>query len=215
MNMKKFFLLILGLFLLTGCTVQQQIAEVEEDVARLIFKDVIDADTEDCRYLFKDQNGDQYLLEGEVYCYSAFLSAISPDSKKLVYIDFPRVVLFNAESNDSLELMSILDTADGASFFWSPDSREIAVAIVNQVDESYLSTVGTKLFILEIDENGHLINKNIYPIKIRYECHDAGCNVFSDDFYFRDNETVIYRSWESETPYEDAGNDELLRVLEL
>lgn len=206
--MKKFLISILFCTILAGCTgenVQQP----------MIAMKVVDEGTADCKFEYYGPGWHRYALSSEVYCNSAFHSAISPDGKFLVYTDFPRLLLFNAESGQESELMTVLDSASGVDFFWAPDGNRVAVAVVNQNDESYTDTRGTRLFILEVGGDGQLVDKQIYPLKIRYECHDAGCNVYEEDFYFEDNDTIIYRTWESETPYEDAGNDEMLRSLDL
>ncbi len=142
-------------------------------------------------------------------------NAESPNGKFFVSVDFPNVVLTDVETGEIAELMSVLDTTDGVDFFWSPNNQVIAMTVVNQQDETYTETYGTKMFLLEIDEDGNLMNKTSYSIRIRYECHDAGCNVSSEDFYFEDEEMIVYRTWESETPYEDAENDDMLRELNL
>lgn len=160
-----------------------------------------------------DEDKANVIVLGDMYMNTSMRSAASDDQRFYVYMDFPNVVLFDSEHEDEKYLMSVFDTTSGVDFFWSPDNRVIAMTVVNQQEESYTETLGTKLFLLTIDKDGELVNKEAVLLRIRYECHDAGCNVSNSDFYWEDAATIVYRTWESETPYEDAGDDTLLRKL--
>ncbi len=163
---------------------------------------------------FHDEEANVIVL-GDMYRNTSMRSAASDDQRFYVYMDFPNVVLFDSEHENEKDLMSVFDTTAGVDFFWSPDNRIIAMTVVNQQEESYTETLGTKLFLLTIDEEGELVDKEAVSLRIRYECHDAGCNVSNADFYWENVETIVYRTWESDTPYEDAGDDSLLQKLQL
>ena len=142
-------------------------------------------------------------------------NAISPDGRFLAYVDFPNVMLFDLESGKKTQLMSVLDNTDGVDFYWSPNSRVVAMTVVNQVDPTYDSSSNTKMYLLSLNEKGELIGKDRHLFKIRYECSDSGCNVDSGDFYFDGTDTIVYRTWESDTPYEDKGKNSLQREFSL
>lgn len=242
--MKKSALLLGILFLVSACSnnplqkeniiknstevpiVEEKLAEnsgVEKNLSEIdlnnaiavgIIANVLNQKTNKCRIVYTNFNGEPYKLNDEIYCNSAMRSAISPDKRFLVYVDFPNVVLFDSGTQTNTKLMSVFDNTDGVDFYWTPDGRTIAISIVNTIDSSYSSSSGTKLYILKINEMSELMRKDRYLIKMRFECHDAGCNVGPNDLYFTDNNTLIYRTW-NDDPYSAVGDNSLLRTLKL
>ncbi|MDP2642927.1 MAG: hypothetical protein Q8P62_03740 [Candidatus Peregrinibacteria bacterium] len=158
--------------------------------------------------IYKDADG-KIIMDAPLN--NSMRNAISPDGRFLAYVEFPNIMLFDLESGKKTQLMSVLDNTDGVDFYWNPNSRAVAMTVVNQQDSTYASSFNTKLYLLSLDEKGGLIAKDRHLLKMRYECSDSGCNVDSEDFYFDGPDTIVYRTWESDTPYEDKGKDSLLR----
>jgi hypothetical protein len=178
-----------------------------------IVSTVINPGTRECEVIYSDASGEAYDLSIRAFCNTAMRRAVSPDGRFLIYVDFPNIMLFDSVEETRVKLMSVLNDTDGVDFYWSPDSRKIAMSVVNQDNDSYSGTAGTKLYILGINEVSELIQKDRHLFKMRYECHDAGCNVEEDDLYFLDNSTLMYRTW-NDDPYSAAGDVSLLRTVE-
>ena len=188
--------------------------EAEEPVLGGILGYQEDPTSMSCEYIYTDLEGTKYELNSFMACYTAMRRSISPDERFLIYVDFPNIVLFDSVAGTNTNLMSVFDDTDGVDFYWHPNSRIIAMTVVNQVNESYRDSSGTKLYLLEINEESELVRKDRHLFKLKYGCHAGGCNVDSKDLYFLDEDTLIYRTWEDD-PYEAEGDDTLLRTFSI
>lgn len=97
-----------------------------------------------CNFIYSDLQGNAYKLKDKIYCNTAMRHAVSPDGRFLIYVAFPDIVLFDSVAQTNTKLMSVLNNTDGVDFYWSPDSRTIAMPVVNQQDPTYTSSSGTK-----------------------------------------------------------------------
>ncbi|MFA5855033.1 MAG: Gmad2 immunoglobulin-like domain-containing protein [Candidatus Gracilibacteria bacterium] len=168
-------------------------------------------ESEDCwerKVEFVDPNGEPYPVgdDGE----------FNADGGLYVYRDSlsNEIRLYNFETRIETTLMTLLEGV-WSSFVWSPDQTKIAmVAVDNGENESYRETGGTKLFVLTLDKNGGVAQKDVYLLRIKYGCDDRWCNSdASADFYFEDDDTLIYYTWEDD-PYAER-TEEFKMVLEL
>lgn len=194
---------------------KQETKEVEKEVSKkkeITVTNIADKDYGNDKKIYKDADG-KVIMEAPVN--SSMRNSISPDGRFLAYVSFPDIMIFDSESGKKTKLMSVLDNTDGVDFYWSPNSRVVAMTVVNQEDPTYDSSSNTKMYLLSLNEKGELIAKDRHLFKIRYECSDSGCNVSPEDFYFDGTDTIVYRTWESDTPYEDKGKDSLLRRFSL
>ncbi len=191
------------------CMVDQAEGDGDKKWCEGIYGDTNKDESEMC---FKNVTDKEVSTDTVAGASNAFRTKESNDGRYKAYVDFPDIMIYDDEKKLSKRLMSISEGAEGVDFFWSPDDRYLAMSVYNPFAESYQKSFFTKLFLLGIGD-GDLIAKKEYPLKIRYECHDAGCNVSNEDLYFEDEDTLIYRTWDDDY-YEAAGNDEFLRRLE-
>ena len=155
--------------------------------------------------IFLDENGERYPVPA---------GTVDHAGTGWVYMEENTIFTFDIVSGESQELMSVLDTWDGLSFEWSPEDSKLAIVVVNQDDESYHETYGSKLFVFSFDSEGSVLQKDRYLFKIKYGCHSAGCDsIAGEDFYFVDEDTLIYYTWEGD-PYGER-TEELKRTVEL
>lgn len=155
--------------------------------------------------VFLDENGEQYPVPA---------GTVNQAGTGWVYMEEHTIFTYDIVSGESQELMSVLDTTDGVSFEWSPDDSKLAIVVVNQLDESYRETYGSKLFMFSFDSEGSVLKKDRYLFKIKYGCHSAGCDSSpGEDFYFVDEDTLIYYTWEGD-PYVER-TAEYKRTVEL
>lgn len=172
-----------------------QLYSGDEQVSDLIIRRTGCID-EECWYLtqtFLDPTGEEYPVPAGM---------VNHAGDGWVYIDANYgVYAYDAVSRTSEALMEVLDTYDGISYEWSPDDRKLAIVVINQEEESYRESYGSKLFVFSFDEDGKVSKKDRYLYKIKYGCHDAGCDsTAGQDFYFEGNDTLIYYTWEGD-PY--------------
>lgn len=150
----------------------------------------------DCsKQLYSD--GSVVDLGTELVCNTALWDSLAPSRGRYAYFEDTRLMLFDYATQSSQELMSLLDTVEGASVFWAPSGDRLAVVAMNW-DYPDL----TKVFVLDLDSQGRLLDKNTYLIKVRYSCHDAGCNVQDGSFWFEDEKTLRYQTFEGD-PYDE------------
>lgn len=185
-----------------------QISESEVQISPYIIRKKT-CDDEACWFpttVFLDLQGNPY---------SAPPGSVNNVGDGWVYIDESnQIFTYDVVTGESQLLMSVLDTTDGVSFEWSPDDSKLAIVVVNQEDESYHETYGSKLFMFSFDSQGQVLQKNRYLFKIKYGCHDAGCDsIAGEDFYFVDNDTFVYYTWD--TDYYVERTEEFKRTLEL
>lgn len=157
------------------------------------------------RSVFLDENGERYPVPS---------GTVNHAGTGWVYMDEYTIFTYDVISDENQELMSVLHTTDGISYEWSPDDSKLAIVVVNQQDETYRETYGTKLFMFSFNSKGDFLQKDRYLFKIRYGCHSAGCDSQpGEDFYFEDNDTFIFYTWEGD-PYVEL-LPEYKRTLEL
>lgn len=155
--------------------------------------------------IFLDENGERYPVPA---------GTVDHAGMGWVYMKENTIFTYDVVSGESQELMSVLDTTDGVSFEWSPEDSKLAIVVVNQLDESYRETYGSKLFMFSFDLEGSVIQKDRYLFKIKYGCHSAGCDsIAGEDFYFVDEDTLIYYTWEGD-PYVER-TEAFKRTVEL
>lgn len=156
--------------------------------------------------VFLDENGEMYPVPAGTVNQAGDGWVYEDDSNQIFTYD-----IFTGESQ---LLMSVLDTTAGVSFEWGPDDSRLAIVVVNQEDESYRQTYGSKLFMFTFDGEGKTLSKDRYLFKIKYGCHDAGCDSSpGEDFYFVDKDTLVYYTWEGD-PYVER-TAEYKRTVEL
>jgi hypothetical protein len=109
---------------------------------------------------------------------------MSSDYKYLVYMDFPSLRMFDFETEESTELMSVYDDSEGGECLWAPDDKNVVCVFVNQ--QRYDSL--TKFFVLGV-ENGKLVSKDKYSRTVDYVC---GGLCYPDQFWFKGNNTLEY-----------------------
>lgn len=156
-------------------------------------------------YVFLDEKGERYPVQA---------GTVNQAGTGWVYMEENTIFTYDIVSGESQELMSVLDTTDGVSFEWNPDDSKLAIVVVNQNDETYRETHGSKLFMFSFDAEGKMLKKDRYLFKIKYGCHSAGCDSSpGEDFYFVDEDTLIYYTWEGD-PYVER-TAEYKRTVEL
>lgn len=185
-----------------------QLTEGEELISPYIIRKIT-CDTELCwsrTIVFLD-------LQGNVYPVPA--GTVNNAGDGWVYMDSAnQIFTYDVFTGESQLLMSVLDTTQGVSFEWSPNDSKLAIVVVNPGEDSYLETYGSKLFMFSFDAEGKMLQKDRYLFKIKYGCHDAGCDsTAGEDFYFVDNDTFVYYTWEGD-PYVER-TEEFKRTVEL
>ncbi len=156
--------------------------------------------------VFFDENGERYPVPAGQINQAGDGWAYTDDANQ--------IFAYDALARESHLLMSVLETTDAVSFEWSPDDTKLAIVVVNPEDETYRETYGTKLFMFTFDADGRMLSKELYLFKIKYGCHSGGCHSDpGEDFYFADNDTFVYYTWEGD-PYVDR-TSEYKRTLSL
>ncbi len=140
----------------------------------------------------QDKNGTQQDVPAELQevfsCANASIK-LSPNERFVVYEHDVSLKLYDVGDSNTTQMVSFHPTLEGLSCVWYNDSQTIACAAVNQYEYSGL----TKLFVLEIDEDGALIDKHDFAQApgetIDFVC---GSTCGTDAFWFEDERTIGY-----------------------
>lgn len=194
--MKK--LLAILSILIIGCTS----TPVEQDTLDTEFlSDSVYCEDEACFDCSKTlySGGEVVDLGFDMPCDTSLWNSFDPLRTNYAYWEGTDLKLYNYGMQTSNEMMSVLEDTEGASIFWAPSAYRFAVVTMNWNYEGDK----TKVFVLDIDSQGRLVDKQSYLLKVRHSCHDAGCNVLDGYFWFDDEDTIKYQTWEDD-PYDDS-----------
>lgn len=196
--MKKF--LALFTLLLISC----KTAPVYEPTIETSFLDTdvycADESCWDCtKKLYSD--GEEVDLGFDMHCHTSLWNSMNTLDTRYAYWEDYDLKLFDYAMQSSEEMMSLREDTEGASIFWAPSGDRFAVVAMNWNYEGDK----TKVFILDLDHKGRLVDKQTHTLKVRYGCHDAGCNVLDGFFWFEDDYTIKYQTF-ADDPYDDESS---------
>lgn len=122
----------------------------------------------------------------------------SPDETYVVYTRWDAndigLYSYNFESEKIEKLMSFYQDSDGINqFTWSPDGTQLAFYVINQMSVNYPTR--SKIFVLDLDENGVLLGKKVFEVYVSYNCGDNRCSEPNDYFQWLDDKTLQYQTW--------------------
>lgn len=119
----------------------------------------------------------------------SYFKAISPNNEFLIYDTETEIKIYNLETKKTNTLTTLDEKIEGLRCIRNENNTDIACVSINQQDYPGL----TKITILEIDNEGNLINqKDLLQEKWESVDYVCGANCYPWNFRFTKEKTVKY-----------------------
>ena len=100
---------------------------------------------------------------------------------------------YNIDKGNDMLLFHNYDDIDGCSGpAWSADDSKVMFVIINQeMKHDYKAMC--RIIVLTLNDDGSVLEKRKFDRNVHFFCGSICASIPGKDFYFKDNNTIIYR----------------------
>ena len=122
---------------------------------------------------------------------------VSSDGNYIIYYNSSDFTLHEYHLSTEIDeiLMTFDSTVLSVDIKIRPDSRYVAAVAWNQEDETYRDSLGTKLFLFSMDEEGNVLKRGDHPLVIQGIMSNEGSYSTKQGFYFDEEGDFVYLSY--------------------
>lgn len=186
--------------------------ELSEPTTATSYKKIVEVGADaSCTYCeLQNGYGEKIKLPEEVEYYfeCPVVLTISPDYSYLVFGDLAELKSYSFRTQEIKTVIKFDKGCEGISpVVWSPDQTKMLFVDVNQ--EGYENW--TKLHVLDVSD-GRISKRLAFDVKVNFVCGNYCSSFPNEDFWFKNNSTVIYKKhWASD---EDAETEQMIKLDE-